>query len=110
MNANFKNIILPLFVIVFLNLLGHGFYLISIERPVLYYEYLLIPLIFAFTSNKTVRYLIIGFIIISDAIISLSLFYFFDTFNYLTKLPSFFILDKAVGVVCIVGYNYLYNY
>jgi len=110
MNASFKNIILPLFVIIFLNLLGHGFYLISIERPVLYYEYLLIPLIFAFTSNKTVRYLIIGFIIISDAIISLSLFYFFDTFNYLTKLPSFFnshfsflFWIKLVGLVLFLG-------
>ena len=85
----YNKIIIPLLVIVFLNLIEHGFYLISIERPVFYYEYLAIPLVFTFISNKLIRLLIITFIVISDAIISLAQFYFFDTFNYITKIPSF---------------------
>ena len=79
----YNKIIIPLLVIVLLNLIEHGFYLISIERPVFYYEYLAIPLVFTFISNKLIRVLIITFIVISDAIISLAQFYFFDTFNYI---------------------------
>lgn len=86
----YNKIIIPLLVIVLLNLIEHGFYLISIERPVFYYEYLAIPLVFTFISKKLIRLLIITFIVISDAIISLAQFYFFDTFNYITKISSFF--------------------
>ena len=68
----YNKIIIPLLVIVLLNLIEHGFYLISIERPIFYYEYLAIPLVFTFISNKLIRVLIITFIVISDAIISLA--------------------------------------
>ena len=78
----YNKIIIPLLVIVLLNLIEHGFYLISIERPVFYYEYLAIPLVFTFISNKLIRLIIITFIVISDAIISLAQFYFFDTFSF----------------------------
>ena len=90
----YNKIIIPLLVIVLLNLIEHGFYLISIERPVFYYEYLAIPLVFTFISNKLIRLLIITFIVISDAIISLAQFYFFDTFNYITKISSFLLMNS----------------
>ena len=106
----YNKIIIPLLVIVLLNLIEHGFYLISIERPVFYYEYLAIPLVFTFISNKLIRVLIITFIVISDAIISLAQFYFFDTFNYITKIPSFFKSDfsisfwlSLVGCIILIG-------
>jgi hypothetical protein len=106
----YNKIIIPLLVIVFLNLIEHGFYLISIERPVFYYEYLAIPLVFSFISNKLIRLLIITFIVISDAIISLAQFYFFDTFNYINKIPSFFKSDFSVsfwlsllGCIILIG-------
>ena len=98
----YNKIIIPLLVIVFLNLIEHGFYLISIERPVFYYEYLAIPLVFTFISNKLIRLLIITCIVISDAVISLAQFYFFDTFNYITKLPSFFNSDFSVSFYLIL--------
>jgi hypothetical protein len=107
----YNKIIIPLLVIVLLNLIEHGFYLISIERPVFYYEYLAIPFVFTFISKKLIRLLIITFIVISDAIISLAQFYFFDTFNYITKIPSFFNSHfsfsfwlSLAGFIIIIGF------
>ena len=70
----YSKIVAPTIVIVLLNLILHGFYLVSIERPVFYYEYLTIPLVFAFLKNRLLRYVMIAGIIISDVVISLTQF------------------------------------
>ena len=101
----YNKIIIPLLVIVLLNLIEHGFYLISIERPVFYYEYLAIPLVFTFISNKLIRLLIITFIVISDAIISLAQFYFFDTFKILTYYYEAKVESYKVAKINNIGFS-----
>ena len=85
-----KNIIYPVSAIVLINLIMHGFFLIAIERPVFYYEYLALPFIFTFITNNTLKWLILSLTILGDAVVSLARFYFFDTFNYISKIPSLF--------------------
>jgi hypothetical protein len=85
---------LVLFFVLFFflfNIILNGFYLISLERPYFYYEYLALPLLFCYIPKNRIRVLVLGLVLLADAAISLAHFYFFDTVNYLRKLPSLFI-------------------
>ena len=85
-------LVLFLVLIFFLfNIILNGFYLISLERPYFYYEYLALPLLFCYIPKNRFRVLVLGLVLLADAVISLAHFYFFDTVNYLRKLPSLFI-------------------
>lgn len=83
-------IILIILTIIILNILLSGFHIMPIERPYFYYEYLAVPLLFCYISNKWMQMLILGLIIFADAVISLSHLYFFDPVNYIRKFPSLF--------------------
>ena len=78
------------FSLLLLNLLLSGFYFIFLDRPVFFYEYLFLPLFLSTFSNKFLQYLSIISLIFIDLLISISHFYFYDTFNYVAKLPSLF--------------------
>lgn len=91
MNIPYKKLLYPLGVVLLINFLMHGCFIIAIERPLFYYEYLALPLVFTFLPNTKIRYFILTVVLILDAIISLARFYFFDSFNYISKIPSLFI-------------------
>ena len=96
-----------LLLICTINLLFGTFYLLHLGRPVLYYEYLLIPFFFSFTRNYLFRFITIFGLIISDLLISISKIYYFDTFNFLQKFSSIFISNFTlkfwiVVLVCLV--------
>lgn len=90
MKLSIKNIIYPVSAIVLINLIMHGFFLIAIERPVFYYEYLALPFIFTLLPNNQLRWVVLSLTVLGDAVVSLARFYFFDTFNYISKIPSLF--------------------
>jgi len=90
MKPTIKNIVYPVGVILMLNVFMHGGFLIAIDRPMFYYEYLALPLLFTYLPNNKMRWAILSIIILGDGILSLSRFYFFDSFNYITKIPSLF--------------------
>ena len=96
-----------LLIICTINLLFGTFYLLHLGRPLLYYEYLLIPIIFSFTRNYLFRFITIFALLISDLLISISKIYYFDTFNFLQKFSSIFISNFSlkfwiVVIVCFV--------
>lgn len=90
MKLSIKKIIYPVSAIVLINLIMHGFFLIAIERPVFYYEYLALPFIFTLLPNNQLRWVVLSLTVLGDAVVSLARFYFFDTFNYISKIPSLF--------------------
>lgn len=93
------------FILKFLILLGYllilniclnCFYLVWLQRPIFYYEYLILPLLFSLLPNKFIRTGIVFILILADTIISLSKIYFFDTFNYILKVQSLFLTNFGV--------------
>jgi hypothetical protein len=102
---DWQKIFIPALTIIILSFIAHGLFIISIERPVIYYEYLAIPLLFTFFPNQRIRFLLLTLILLADSIISLSRFYFFDTFNYLSKIPSLFKSHFSLSfwVILIIG-------
>ena len=74
-----------------INFILNGLFQVVLERPYFYYEYLAVPLLFFFIPKNWMRVFLLGFILIADAIISIAHIYYFDTVNYLRKIPSLFI-------------------
>lgn len=91
-----------LLIICIINLLFGTFYLLHLGRPVLYYEYLLIPVVFSFSQNYLFRFFTILGLLISDLLVSISKIYYFDTFNFLQKFSSIFISNFSVKFWIIV--------
>jgi hypothetical protein len=83
----------------------HGCFLIAIERPIFYYEYLALPFIFTFLPNNKLRWIALALTLLGDAIVSLARFYFFDSFNYITKIPSLFFshFSFSFWIILILG-------
>jgi len=83
----------------------HGFFLIAIERPIFYYEYLALPFIFTLLPNNKLRWIALALTLLGDAIVSLARFYFFDSFNYITKIPSLFFshFSFSFWIILILG-------
>jgi hypothetical protein len=71
-----------------INLLLGAFNLLYLGRPIVYYEYLLIPLLFSFSSRYYYRVIVLLGLVFSDLLISISKIYYFDTFNFLQKFSS----------------------
>jgi hypothetical protein len=76
MKAITKNIIYPISMIVLINVIMHGCFFIAIARPIFYYEYLALPLIFTFLPNNKLRWIALALTLLGDAIVSLARFYF----------------------------------
>ena len=85
-----------LLIIFSINLLFGTFYLLNLGRPLLYYEYFLIPIIFSISRNYLFRFITIFSLLISDILISISKLYYFDTFNFLQKFSSIFITNFSI--------------
>ena len=105
MKAITKNIIYPVSMIVLINVIMHGCFFIAIDRPIFYYEYLALPLIFTFLPNNKLRWIALALTLLGDAIVSLARFYFFDSFNYITKIPSLFFshFSFSFWIILILG-------
>jgi len=105
MKTIIKNIIYPVSIILLINVIMHGFFLIAIERPIFYYEYLALPFIFTLLPNNKLRWIALALTLLGDAIVSLARFYFFDSFNYITKIPSLFFshFSFSFWIILILG-------
>ena len=105
MKPSIKNIVYPVGVILILNVFMHCCFLIAIERPIFYYEYLALPFIFTFLPNNKLRWIALALTLLGDAIVSLARFYFFDSFNYITKIPSLFFshFSFSFWIILILG-------
>ena len=68
----------------------------AISRPVIYYEYLFIPFLFLLHLKHFLKVVILSVVIVTDILISISHFYFFDLFNYIGKAPSLFISNFSL--------------
>ena len=99
-----------LLIICSINLLFGAFYLLHLGRPVLYYEYLLIPFVFSFTRNYFFRFITIFSLLVSDLLISISKIYYFDTFNFLQKFSSIFISNFSLKfwIVVLVCFGFVF--
>jgi hypothetical protein len=100
-----KNIIYPISMIVLINVIMHGCFFIAIERPIFYYEYLALPFIFTLIPNNKLRWLALSLTLLGDVVVSLARFYFFDSFNYITKIPSIFFshFSFSFWIILILG-------
>ena len=87
----YKKIIITLVIIVLLNLLLTGFLDVTIKRPVLYYEYIFLPLALIVVQKHFLRLGVFMGLVLLDIIYNLSHLYYFDVFNYVEKLPYLFI-------------------
>jgi hypothetical protein len=89
-----------------LNLLLSGFYLVYVDRPFVYYEYLFLPFLLSVFLNRAVQYFLIALFVLIDLLLSFSHFYFFDSFNYLVKAPSLFISAFTITqiIVGLIGF------
>ena len=105
MKTIIKNIIYPVSIILLINVIMHGCFLIAIERPIFYYEYLALPFIFTLLPNNKLRWIALALTLLGDAIVSLARFYFFDSFNYITKIPSLFFshFSFSFWIILILG-------
>lgn len=98
-------IILTLLIILLINITLTGFLEITVKRPVLYYEYLLLPVVLIIAKKHWLRVAIFISLLGTDLILNLSHIYFFDLFNYVEKLPSLLISKFSIQfwVLIILG-------
>lgn len=111
MLSKYTNKVLYLLLIICtINLLFGAFFLLHLGRPVLYYEYLLIPFVFSFTRNYFFRFITIFGLLVSDLLISISKIYYFDTFNFLQKFSSIFISNFSLKfwIVVLVCFGFVF--
>ena len=94
-----------LLVILIINIALTGFLEISVKRPVIYYEYLLLPTLLLLINKHWLRVSVFLGLILLDLAFNLSHLYYFDLFNYLEKLPSLFISKFSIGfwLIAIIG-------
>lgn len=92
-----------------INLLLSAFYALQLDRPIFYYEYLFIPIIFSFIRNYYLRFFTVLGLLLADVLISISKLYYFDTFNFLQKFSSIFISNFSIKfwiytvlIICII--------
>jgi hypothetical protein len=85
-----------------INLLLGAFNLLYLGRPIVYYEYLLIPLLFSFSGSYYYRVIVLLVLVFSDLLISISKIYYFDTFNFLQKFSSIFISNFSLKIWLVV--------
>jgi hypothetical protein len=98
-------LLIILVAILIINIALTGFLEISVKRPVIYYEYLLLPTILLLINRHWLRLCIFLGLLLFDLAFNLSHLYYFDLFNYLEKLPSLFIskFSYLFWALAIVG-------
>ncbi|MEN9701528.1 MAG: hypothetical protein RIR55_848 [Bacteroidota bacterium] len=109
-------LLIVLVVIFLINIALTGFLEITVKRPIIYYEYLLLPTLLLLINKHWLRVSVFMGLILLDFTFNLSHLYYFDLFNYLEKLPSLFIskFSFSFWILSIVGlavtillFNYL---
>ena len=90
LRKTFKPLIIAA-IIILLNVFLNGFYQYSIDRPLIYYEYILLPFVLVIVQKRLLRIGLLFILIALDTLMSLSRLYYFDSINYLFKFPSLFI-------------------
>lgn len=105
-------------IILLINIILTGFLEVTTKRPIIYYEYIFLPLILIIVERHLFRTLILVGLILLDIIYNLSHLYYFDIFNYVEKLPYLFIakFDALFYLYILIGFiilvlicNYLVN-
>jgi hypothetical protein len=86
----FKVLTTILIIIIIINIVLTGFLEVSISRPIIYYEYLFLPVVLILVQKHIYRIIILMGLILLDIFYNLSHLYFFDLFNYVEKLPYLF--------------------
>ena len=102
-------------VILFINIALTGFLTITVKRPVIYYEYLFLPVVLIVLRKHYLRTALVMGLILLDLLFNVSHLYYFDVFNYLEKLPSLFISNFSVLfwmglIVSLILFGMLCNY
>ena len=99
-------------IIVLINIVLNGFLEIAISRPIIYYEYIFLPIVLIIVDKHIYRTIILIGLILLDILYNLSHLYFFDIFNYIEQLPylliakfnlSFWIYILIGGYLIIMG-------
>lgn len=105
-------------IILLINIILTGFLEVTTKRPIIYYEYIFLPLVLIIVERHLFRTLILVGLILLDIIYNLSHLYYFDIFNYVEKLPYLFIakFDALFYLYILIGFiilvlicNYLVN-
>jgi len=98
-------LIITILVIVFINIVLTGFLEITIRRPIIYYEYIFLPIVLILAQKHIYRVFILMGLILLDIIYNLSHLYFFDIFNYIEKLPYLLIakFNLSFWIYILIG-------
>lgn len=103
---------LPSFLyIVLFNLCCGGFFIVYTERPYVYYEYMIIPAFIGLNLPKSLKILkitAIYLLVCFDVLFSLSRIYFFDSYNYIKKVPEIFVSKPILTIGTIVSAIIIY--
>lgn len=84
-------ITVTVFIILLINLVLTGFLEVTIKRPIIYYEYAILPFVLLLANKHSYRTIILIGLILLDLVYNLSHLYYFDLFNYIEKIPYLFI-------------------
>jgi len=87
---------LTILIILLINITLTGFLLVSVKRPLIYYEYLFLPVVLILAAKHLYRTIILIGLTLLDIIYNVSHVYFFDLFNYVEKLPSLLITKFSI--------------
>ena len=92
-------------IIVLINIVLTGFLEITIKRPIIYYEYIFLPILLIIVDKNIYRTIILIGLILLDIVYNLSHLYFFDIFNYLGKIPYLFIakFNLSFWILILLG-------
>jgi len=91
------NVLITIFILLIINIVLTGFLEVTINRPIIYYEYIFLPLLLIMAPKHIYRVLILIGLILLDLIYNLSHLYYFDIFNYIEKLPYLLIAKFGIG-------------
>ena len=96
-------------IIVLINIVLTGFLEITISRPIIYYEYIFLPIVLILAGKHIYRTTILISLILLDILYNLSHLYFFDIFNYIEKIPYLFIakFNTSFWIFILLGLGIL---
>jgi hypothetical protein len=92
-------------IIVLINIVLTGFLEITIRRPIIYYEYIFLPILLIVVNKNIYRTIILIGLILLDIVYNLSHLYFFDIFNYIGKIPYLYIakFNLSFWILILLG-------
>lgn len=97
-----SKLLIAIFIIIILNIALASILKVSFSRPLVYYEYIFLPVVLMIASKHLFRVIILIGLILVEFLYHLSHIYYFNVFNYLEKIPSLFTSDFSVFFWIIV--------